>query len=553
MARNSKARNAPQRRVWNIALYIRLSKEDARCLDESESVTNQRAILKEHIAALQDGDQYVLVDEYVDDGVSGTTDDERGDFQRMLADIKRGRVNCVMVKDLARSFRNYSDQGYYLDDWFPRHKVRFISLFHQPLDSYKEPQNMRSIAVPIQGVLNENHCAETSEKVREVFDQKRRSGKHIGSFAVYGYLKDPADKNALVVDPEAAAVVREIFSLFLDGMSKHAIVRHLNDHGVLCPAAYKRERLGLKYQNPSVVPGKRPLWCAMSVSTILKNRMYCGDMVQGRCRVKSYKVHIQEAVPQEEWYIVEHTHQAILDRDTFEQAQRLLRRDTRTGPGQSELYLFSGMLTCADCGRAMSRSKVGRMVYYHCRTYKDQSKAACTKHTIRHDRLEAAVLFALRQQIYLWVDCAALAEDVRRTPGVGRADKGMDALRQKERELWNIFRYKQSLYQDWKDGEISRSDYRRMKADYEQQIQALEHVLETLRAEQEKPDGEEPPLLAAFRQQQNLDKLTRDILIELVDHITVHEGGKIQIVFRFAHGLCRKDAGGKPSSCFEGV
>ena len=108
-------------KVWRIAIYIRLSKEDARCLDESESVTNQRAIIEEHIANFQDGDEYIIVDEYVDDGISGTTDDEREDFQRMLSDIKRGRINCVIVKDLARSFRNYSDQGYYLDDWFPRY------------------------------------------------------------------------------------------------------------------------------------------------------------------------------------------------------------------------------------------------------------------------------------------------------------------------------------------------------------------------------------------------------------------------------------------------
>ena len=127
----------PKRRVWNIAVYIRLSREDACCPDESESVANQRKIIEAHIAGMCDGDEYRIVDEYVDDGISGTTDDGRGGFQRMLADIRRGRVNCVIVKDLARSFRNYSDQGYYLDDWFPRHNVRFISLSHQPLDSYR--------------------------------------------------------------------------------------------------------------------------------------------------------------------------------------------------------------------------------------------------------------------------------------------------------------------------------------------------------------------------------------------------------------------------------
>ena len=530
-------------RVWRIAIYIRLSKEDARCLDESESVTNQRAIIEDHIARFNDGDEYIIVDEYVDDGISGTTDDERDDFQRMLSDIKRGRVNCVIVKDLARSFRNYSDQGYYLDDWFPRYNVRFISLFHQPLDSYKEPQNMRSIAVPIQGVLNENHCAETSDKVREVFDMKRRNGEHIGSFAAYGYLKDPNDKNALVVDEEAAGVVRDIFQMFLDGMSKNAIVRHLNDHGVLCPAAYKRERLGLKYQNPSLDPGKHPLWCAMTVSNILKNRMYCGDMVQGRYRMKSYKVHVQEVVPQDEWYIVENTHEAIIDRETFDKAQRLLLRDTRTGPQQKKLYLFSGFLKCADCGKAMTRSKVGNAVYYYCRTYKDQSKSACTKHTIKHIQLEAAVLYAIQQQVYLAVDFSKTIEQINKAPLVKSQSKKLhDAIEQKERELAKIVRYKQAIYQDWKDGEITHSDYRHMKEDYEQQTEALNQVLERLREEQRELENgidTENPFLATFRQYQNVEKLTRDVLIELVDHIKVYEGGSISIVFRFADELRR--------------
>ena len=530
-------------KVWRIAIYIRLSKEDARSFDESESVSNQRTIIEEHIASFNDGDEYIIVDEYVDDGISGTTDDEREDFQRMLSDIKKGRINCVIVKDLARSFRNYSDQGYYLDDWFPRFNVRFISLYHQPLDSYKEPQNMRSIAVPIQGVLNENHCAETSDKVREVFDMKRRNGEHIGSFAAYGYIKDPNDKNALVVDEEAAEVVRDIFAKFLDGMSKNAIVHYLNEHGVLSPAAYKRERLGLKYQNPSIDPAKRPLWGAVTITTILKNRMYCGDMVQGRYRVKSYKIHVQEVVPEDEWYIVENTHEAIIDRDIFVKVQRLLLRDTRTAPQKKQIYLFSGFLRCADCGKAMTRSKVGGTVYYYCRTYKDQSKNACTKHTIKHNRLEAAVLYAVQQQFYLAVDYTKTIERINRAPLVKSQSKKLaDAIEQKERELSKIARYKQAIYQDWKDGEISHSDYRHMKEDYEEQAEALNEVIEKLRAEQAELENgidTENPFLKAFRLYGNIEKLTRDVLIELVDHIKVYEGGNISIVFRFADELRR--------------
>lgn len=527
--------------IWKIGIYIRLSKEDARSFDESESVANQRKIIEEHIAGFQDGGQYIIVGEYVDDGISGATDDERDGFQKMLSDIKKGRINCVIVKDLARSFRNYSDQGYYLDDWFPRYNVRFISLYHQSLDSFRDPQNMRSIAVPIQGVLNENHCAETSDKVRAVFDMKRRSGEHIGSFAVYGYKKNPENKNALIVDGEAAAVVRDIFSMFLDGMSKNSIVSRLNGCGVLCPAAYKRERLGLKYQNPSVDPAKMPLWSAATVTGILKNRMYCGDMVQGRYRVKSYKVHVQEKVPEDQWYIVENTHEAVIDRDIFRKVQRLLLRDTRTAPQKKQVYLFSGFLRCADCGKSMSRSKSGGRVYYYCRTYKDRSKSVCTRHMVKQSGLEEAVLYAIQQQIYLTVDWSEIMEQIKKTPPArSRSDRLARDIEQKERELARITRYKQAVYEDWKDGEIPLSDYRCMKEDYGKRAEALNNIIIKLRAEKEVLDNEidtGTPFLKTFLEYQNIKTLSRDILIELVDHIKVHEGGKISIVFRFADEL----------------
>lgn len=547
MARKSRAIIEKSRqiknRVWLIAIYIRLSREDTRSYDESESVSNQRAIIEKHIVGFNDGDDYIIVKEYVDDGISGTTDDERDSFQEMLTDIKNGRINCVIVKDLARSFRNYSDQGYYLDDWFPRYNVRFISLFHQSLDSYKEPRNMRSIAVPIQGVMNENHCAETSDKVREVFDVKRQNGEHIGSFAPFGYLKHPEDKNALVIDEEAAAIVNDVFSMFLEGMSKNAIVHKLNEHGVLCPSAYKREVQGLKYTNPSLDPAKKPLWTATSVTSILTNRVYCGDMVQGRWRVKSYKIHVQERVPEDEWYIVENTHEAIIERPIFEKVQSLLKRNTRTGPQQKNVYLFSGFLRCADCHKAMARSKVKDTVYYFCRTYKDQSKTACTKHSIKHDRLETAVLYAVQQQVYLAVHYSNAIAHINKAPLMkSQSVKLNDALEQKQKEYAKIARYKQAVWQDWKDGEISHMDYRQMKEDYESQAAELQQIIETLekeKAELEKGIDTENPFLTTFRQYQNIDKLTRDILIELVEHIKVYENGNISVKFKFADEIRR--------------
>lgn len=528
---------ALKNKVWLVAFYIRLSREDKRGKDESESITNQRLILTDFLEQQDDGDEYVYVDEYVDDGVSGTTDEERENFQRLLTDIQKGKINCVIVKNLARSFRNNGDQSYYLGDWFPRNNVRFISLYQQSIDTYKDPQNAQNIAVPVQGVLNEEHARGTSESVRRTFDKKREKGLHIGSFAAYGYMKDPEDKNALVIDEEAAEHVKDIFAWFLEGMSKNAIVRKLNDSGILCPAAYKKSK-GMKYKNPNAVGGN-PLWCAMSVSNILKNRIYVGDMVQGRYRIKSYKIHVQETVPEDEWFIVENTHSPIISREDFAKVQELLKKDTRTAPEQNNLYLFSGFLRCADCGKAMTRSKVRGNVYYYCRTYKDQSKAACTKHTIRHNRLEQGVLYAIRQQVYIAVAFSEMVSRINTAPlQKSQSIRLNELIAAKEKELSKIMCYKQSIYQDWKDGEITHKDYCHMQEDYERQIEAINEVISNLheeKAELENGIDTENPFLAAFRKYENIDKLTREVLIELVEQIKVYENGNISVSLKFAN------------------
>lgn len=541
MARTANRQNieteVSKNKVWYVGFYIRLSRDDKRGKDESESITNQRLILTDWLEQQDDGDKYIFIDEYVDDGVSGTTDEERDDFQRALADVQKARINCIVVKNLARSFRNHGDQSYYLGDWFPRNNVRFISLYQQPVDTYKDPKNAQNIAVPVQGVLNEEHARGTSESVRNTFDAKREKGLHIGSFAAYGYQKDPEDKNTIIVDEEAAEHVKSIFAWFLGGMSRNAIVRKLNDSGILCPSAYKKSK-GMKYQNPHVTGGN-PLWCAMSVSNILKNRIYAGDMVQGRYRIKSYKIHVQEVVPKAEWFIKENTHTPIISREDFAKVQELLKKDTRTAPQQNKLYLFSGFLRCADCGKAMTRSNVKGNVYYYCRTYKDQSKTACTKHTIRHKHLEQGVLYAIKQLVYIAVEFSELVSRINAAPlQKSRSIRLNELLAAKEKELARIMHYKRSIYQDWKDGEITHQDYQRMSENYERQIEIINRAICNLheeKAELENRIDIENPLLTSFRKYENIDKLTREVLIALVDQIKVHENGNINVQLNFAN------------------
>ena len=519
-------------RRWRLGEYIRLSKEDLKKgKDDSNSVKNQRDLLNDfyqkHI------EEFESVSEYVDDGHTGT-DANREDFQRLLADVMSGKINCVVVKDLSRFARNYSDAGSLIDNLFVQMGVRFISLAEN-VDSFTNPDSVSNIIVPITNVMNDNYCYQTSKKIRQVFDYKRRNGQYIGAFAPYGYIKHPKDKHKLIVDPDAAETVKLIFSLFLQGTSKRAIALHLNEHGVPSPSAYKL----LKGLPVSTRGYDEPMWGGRMIHAILTNPTYTGDLAQGRSRVKSYKVHQIETVPREEWVEVAGTHEAIINYETFDKVQALLKRDTRTSPEGRKVHLFSGFLKCADCGRAVTRCvSKNNHVYYACSTYKNRSRTACTMHSIKHERLEAAVLFGIQYQVHLAVSYSEAITRINSAPTKKSQSFRLDELiATKEKELAKITRYKQSLYQDWKDGEITQQDYRSMKADYERQVAALSDVLERLTAERaELANGvdNEHPALVAFMKYQNIDKLTREALIDLVDHIKVYENGNISVKCKFA-------------------
>ena len=519
-------------RRWRLGEYIRLSKEDLKKgKDDSNSVKNQRDLLNDfyqkHI------EEFESVSEYVDDGHTGT-DANREDFQRLLADVMSGKINCVVVKDLSRFARNYSDAGSLIDNLFVQMGVRFISLAEN-VDSFTNPDSVSNIIVPITNVMNDNYCYQTSKKIRQVFDYKRRNGQYIGAFAPYGYIKHPKDKHKLIVDLDAAETVKLIFSLFLQGTSKRAIALHLNEHGVPSPSAYKL----LKGLPVSTRGYDEPMWGGRMIHAILTNPTYTGDLAQGRSRVKSYKVHQIETVPREEWVEVAGTHEAIIDYETFDKVQALLKRDTRTSPEGRKVHLFSGFLKCADCGRAITRCvSKNNHVYYACSTYKNRSRTACTMHSIKHERLEAAVLFGIQYQVHLAVSYSEAIARINSAPTKKSQSFRLDELiTTKEKELAKITRYKQSLYQDWKDGEITQQDYRSMKADYERQVAALSDVLERLTAERaELANGvdNEHPALVAFMKYQNIDKLTREALIDLVDHIKVYENGNISVKCKFA-------------------
>lgn len=519
---------------WYLAKYIRLSKEDYRKMrDDSDSVVNQRAILDEFHH--NNADEFESAETYIDDGYTGT-DTQRKDFQRLLTDIYAKKINCVVVKDLSRFSRSSSDAGNLIEYVFVKLGVRFISL-HERIDSYKRPESLNSILFPITNVINEDHCRQTSAKVREVFDNKRRNGQFIGGWAPYGYQKDPADKNSFVIDETAAATVQTIFGSFVEGMSKNGIAKKLNSMGIPNPSAYKRE-IGLTYKNPNHTSSASDLWSARTVGAILENPVYIGTMVQGRYRVMSYKVHDQIAVPKEDWYMVEDMHDPIITKELFEKVQALLIRDTRTAPGKNEVYLFSGFLRCNDCNAAMTRHRTGKYVYYCCRTFRDKSREACTKHSIRDDVLEDAVTTTIQKQIDLVVDMRDMVREINAAPAVQKRSIQLEkVIEAKEKELEKVNRYKRNLYQDMCDEIISRSEYKTMRAEYEAEAEQIQAVIDNLQEEcriAAQGVKDDNPVLNEFIKYSGFGSLTRDILTALVDCIYIKEGGGVVIKFKFS-------------------
>lgn len=526
------------RTLWKIGKYVRLSREDGN--EVSESVVNQSKILDDEIPAFFADGTYEITDTYIDDGTSGTTDTEREAFQRMVRDMKSGRINCVVVKNLSRAFRNSANQGHFLEEFIPLYNTRFISLYQPRIDTFLDPEIVHSLEVSITGFLNEQYAYKTSADVRRTFRHKREKGEFIGAFAPYGYAKDPSNKNALIVDGDAARVVRDIFTWFVsDGMSKAGIARRLNALGVPNPTEYKRSK-GLRYQNPHAAQNDG-LWNPTTVTRILQDPLYIGVMRQGRQKVVSYKVHKRAAVPARDWAVVEDAVPPVIGRELFQAAQTLHRRDTRTAPGQSAVHLFAGFLRCADCQKGMTRRTSKGRVYYACRTYREKSRTRCDSHSIRLDDLEQAVLAAIQAQLALSAPLSALIEEIHAAPAEQSETARRDALlRQKRKELDRVSDLLDNLYTDWRSGELAEDQYRRIKPRLEVRAARLRETVERLEREPAGGAGPvEDPCLTAFLESGNVRSLSRGLLVSLVHMIRVHADGGLEIEFQYADPFLR--------------
>lgn len=374
---------------------------------------------------------------------------------------------------------------------------------------------------------------------------ERKNGEFVGAFASYGYIKDPENNHKLIVDEEAAKIVKRIFEWKVyEGLGNLVICHRLNNMGILNPTGYKKKKLNQNYNNSQIMQESYS-WCPSTVRNILKNDIYIGNVTQGKRRVKSYKIHKVEKVPEDEWITVENMHEPIIDKELFEKAQALRKIDTRV-QNNGVLSIWAGVLKCADCKRAMHKkyckNKSGTVYeYYICSTYRKKSKNLCTKHTLKVDELEKAVLETIKLYIELFVDTEKLLKQINDFNIREMANENIENIKQsKKKEIEKVNNLKRSLYEDWKDEYITKEEYLEYKQKYEKDIVRIKKEMSNLDKQNETHNqkvNENGLWIENFKLHKNITKLDRDVIKELVDYIEVHENKKITIHFKFMDEL----------------
>lgn len=514
------------------AIYVRLSKEDEnKDRTESESIQNQKSLLVDY-AEEHSWDIYEV---YCDEDYSGV-DRLRPDFGRMIQAAREKRFQIVLCKSQSRFTRDMELVEKYIHGLFPVWGIRFVSVADNADTEVRGNKKARQI----NGLVNEWYLEDLSENIRMVFDMKRRQGQYIGGSPIYGYQKDPKDRNHLIVEPEAAQVVRQIFLWSLEGHGKQEIAGMLNDLGIPNPACYKAER-GWAGGHPA--SNNYGLWNKTTIWRILHNEMYTGVMLQGRRKKVSYKSKVVIDLPQEQWFRVEGTHEAVIDSELFQAVQRGLRMRAKSD-GTGEAHLLSGLVKCMDCGSTMTKTtnRRGRgpgLSYLRCGLYASAGQIKrCTRHSIRLDRLISLVSEQIRR--YVWSEFAL--EGVELPPHGGTCKALMEQERGTLRtQLEKRNRALKSLYLDRASGLISEEQFAELNQGFLAEKDRLEGRLEQADRELarwEPPSGQ-AALMERARELLRLDSIPRELVAALIERIEIGERDpetgrqEVRITWRF--------------------
>ena len=497
-----------------VAIYCRLSEEDRNKqfeTDDSNSIQNQKAMLMQY-AAEQGWELYNI---YSDDDYTGS-DRCRPEFNRLLKDAEARKFDIILCKTQSRFTRELELVEKYIHGLFPIWGIRFVSIVDNADTANKGNKKSRQI----NGLVNEWYLEDMSDNIRSVLTSRRQSGFHIGAFALYGYKKDPDQKGHLIIDEEAAAVVREVFTLFSQGYGKTAIARMLNDRGIPNPTEYKRLH-GLRYKQPT--SKNSTLWKYFAIADMLVNEIYIGHMVQGKYGSISYKTKQNKPRPKESWYRVEGTHEPIIDRDLWDRVQKMVKE--RAKPFDiGTIGLFSRKARCANCGYVMRSSKNRGRHYLQC-SNRHVAKDACIGSFISVDKLEQMVIDELNRLSEEYLDKDDLERNIEFCQNLqGQKDAILSNIALYEKRVAELSKGIRELYMDKVKGLISAADYTEMSKDFLADRERLERLIadghrqiDELDVKMEVGDNRKE----IIEKYTHLEHLNREMVEILIDHIVV--------------------------------
>lgn len=503
------------------ALYCRLSRDDGTEGD-SNSIANQKKLLTKY--AKENG--FANTRFYVDDGYTGTNFNRPG-FQKLLEDMEKGCVSAIIVKDMSRLGRDYLQVGYYTDTFFPDHNIRFIAI-NDCVDSDDGENEL----APFRNVMNEMYARDISRKVRSSHRLRGNAGEPL-SQPPYGYMKSPENKKLWIIDPEAAQIVKEIFAMCIEGEGNETIARILQERQVLVPMAYWQskglDRGGKKTQSN---PYK---WCKTTIAKILAQQEYCGDVINFKTYSKSFKNKARICNPEENWAVFKNRHEPIIDRETFEQVQKLTGKTKRRAPKNSnKKSMFCDLVYCADCGSKLwfhTNTKNVDIQYFSCSNYKTDTRGTCeTRHYVRED--------AIAQVVKMELQYMATILDEHEDEFAKALEKKANADSIKEKKLIEAELQKavvrnervaglyEKLYEDNAEGKVTDEWFVQLSHKYEVERMELKAKIaddkERLRKLAENNRNKEN-FISAVRKFMEMKELTPALLKELIDRIEVYE------------------------------
>lgn len=500
--------------MYKVAIYIRLSKEDVdRGYDESESIKNQRTLLIEYLQRL--GWEYELIDIYIDQGYTGTNFN-RPDFQRMIKDIENGKINMVVTKDLSRLGRDYIETGEYIEKWFPENNVRYVSVT-DGIDTFETTNGNNDIA-PFKSILNDMYSKDLSKKIRTALHTMQKQGKWVGGKTAIGYMKDPNDKNKLIICEKEAEIVKTIFNMALLGKQVGDIREYLNTNNI--PTANQ-----LRYNKDS-------FWENKTIKNILRNKVYIGITEQNKRSRISYKNRKLRQNPKEEWNVVENTHSAIINKKVFDMVQKMIIVQSYNRNEKKNKFLLDGLLFCYECHHKIGvRGKKNGHYYMVCNNYRRNSKLGlCTSHGFSYDKLEEIVLNYIKN-LFSNINRKKIELNIKKSRTKYDYEK---MLKKIETEVKLINDNIDQMYVDKLNGKITEAMYNRLfkKLIDEAKQKEKEYIEIKDRQDNLKQDDSEN-IKKIVKEFLELKAPTPEAMKIIINRIEIHQNKEVDIILNF--------------------